>query len=105
MAKHWHIENVEYRMSYLMQSGEEKLSDCCIGCREPVGIILVWQGSEYVLQKLVTYRHCRLEIFPSIPGVDGLALCRLDRQRFRRAEGPQYLSDTLQGMTLPQEIV
>jgi hypothetical protein len=24
MAKHWHIENVEYRVSYLMQSGEEK---------------------------------------------------------------------------------
>ena len=82
MAKHWHIENVEYRVSYLMQSGEEKLSDCRIGWREPVGIILVWQRSEYVLQKLITHRHRGLESFPSIPGVYGLALSCLDRQRF-----------------------
>jgi len=82
MAKHWHIENVEYRVAYLMQSGEEKLSDCRISRRETIAIVFVRQGSEYVLQKLVTYRHGGLESFPSILGVYGLALCCLNRQRF-----------------------
>src|SRR5262249_36909658 len=59
---------------------QRNLPDCCIVRRDPGGSSFLWQGVQYVLQKLVTDRHGRFEIYSLVVGIYRSTFCRFDDQ-------------------------
>src|SRR6516225_5412570 len=101
MSEYRHFENIVHCVSDLVGREPEELPDCRIPRRDSAGGRLLWQGLQYVPQKLVTDGHRRFGILSAVPGIHHAAFRGFDGQLLRQTKRTQYPLHILEHTVLP----